>query len=390
MNQLVPDPIWGTPAVCLSSEDEVQRNRAHRYDSPRCGGKYKLPSFTKYYMGSLEEKGCNRKCLLTSWLLEQRRNEIECPIITRETIEEIKRRSPMSVPDRADEILKYLKLETQEPGRSITCSHSIYIEQLVYDNNSFDEISLTKKHKAYYNLLAYSESSTYNELKYLLKYLKKKDYIELEYNEEPFNKKISCLLTVEGYDRLKKIQQETKIESSTDMDKMQDTTDENRVDNENIRIFISYSWDNENHKQWVKSLAERLRNDGIEAILDQWELAPGDQVPHFMEKNIRESDHVLIICTSSYCEKSNNRRDGVGYEDNVMTAEVCQKENHRKFIPVLAKGSRAEAIPSWLNGKYYLDLSTNEIYERGYLELKRTLLGERPTAPPVRRRSANG
>jgi len=127
---------------------------------------------------------------------------------------------------------------------------------------------------------------------------------------------------------------------------MQDTTNANRVDDENIKVFISYSWDNENRKQWVKNLAERLCNDGIEAILDEWELAPGDQLTHFMEEKIRESKYVLIICTSNYCEKSNNRRGGVGYEDHVMTAEVYQKPNHRKFIPILAKGSWEDAAPS--------------------------------------------
>ena len=109
-----------------------------------------------------------------------------------------------------------------------------------------------------------------------------------------------------------------------------------------------------------------------------------------METEVRESKYVLIICTPSYRKKSNQRQGGVGYEDHVMTAEIYQKENHRKFIPVFAKGcSWNDAAPSWLSGKLYVDLSTTENYERGYSELRATLLGERPTAPPVQRRSPN-
>lgn len=50
------------------------------------------------------------------------------------------------------------------------------------------------------------------------------------------------------------------------------------------KVFISYSHDSIKHKQWVLNLATRLRNNGIDAILDQFELKPGDDIPHFMEK----------------------------------------------------------------------------------------------------------
>ena len=154
-----------------------------------------------------------------------------------------------------------------------------------------------------------------------------------------------------------------------------------------LKLLSLIHWDNENHKQWVKDLAQELRSDGIEALLDEWELALGDQLTHFMEKKIQECEYVLIICTPDYCKKSNDRQGGVGYEDHVMTASIYQKENNRKFIPILAKGLWKDAAPSWLLGKLYIDLSTIENYEKGYLKLKSTLLGERPIAPPVQRRS---
>ena len=149
------------------------------------------------------------------------------------------------------------------------------------------------------------------------------------------------------------------------------------------KVFISYSWDDESHKQWVRDFATRLRADGVEAILDQWEVVPGDRLPLFMEKAIRENSYVLIVCTPKYKEKSDNRKGGVGYEGDIMTAEVYAGANHRKFIPVLRRGSWATAVPSWLGGKYSIDLSGTPYLEDQYRDLVATLHNMRDQAPPV-------
>ena len=153
------------------------------------------------------------------------------------------------------------------------------------------------------------------------------------------------------------------------------------------KASISYSWDGNQHKEWVATLATKLREDGVATILDQWHAVPGDQLPEFMEKQIRENDYVLIICTPNYRLKSDGRKGGVGYEGDIMTAEVHTQRNHRKFIPILAQGTWEDAAPSWLKGKYYIDLSSPERYRENYPDLIATLLGERPIAPPLRRSS---
>lgn len=153
------------------------------------------------------------------------------------------------------------------------------------------------------------------------------------------------------------------------------------------KAFISYSWDDDNHKLWVANLATCLRDDGVETILDQWHAVPGDQLTEFMEKEIRKNDYVLIICTPRYRVKSDEREGGVGYEGDIMTAEVYAKKNHRKFIPILAKGTWDESSPSWLKGKYYIDLSTTEAYNHQYSYLLATVIGSRPKVPPVKKRT---
>jgi hypothetical protein len=148
--------------------------------------------------------------------------------------------------------------------------------------------------------------------------------------------------------------------------------------------FISYSWDDAAHREWVAALSNRLRFDGIDVKLDDWELRPGDQLPAFMESAIRNADFALIVCTPKYKAKSDGRLGGVGYEGNVITAELFVKGNERKFIPLLRVGDWRDAAPSWILGKYYIDLRGNPYDEEKYRELLSTLLEIRPVAPSVR------
>jgi len=149
------------------------------------------------------------------------------------------------------------------------------------------------------------------------------------------------------------------------------------------KSFISYSWDSKDHKDWVRDLAARLRSDSIDVVLDQWHLTLGDQLPEFMERSVRESDYVLVICTPRYKQRSDNRTGGVGYEGHIMTAEALTNPTPRKIIPILREPPWVAAAPSWIAGKYYADLSGTPYSETYYQDLLSTLLGTRPKAPPI-------
>ena len=149
------------------------------------------------------------------------------------------------------------------------------------------------------------------------------------------------------------------------------------------KAFISYSWENDDHRTWVRDIAIRLRADGIETTIDQWSAAPGDQLPAFMENAIRSNDYVLIVCTPKYKQRSDDRQGGVGYEGDIMTAEVFGTSNHRKFIPLLRIGSWSNAAPTWLLGKYFIDLSSSPYSEENYGDLLVTMHGTRTAPPPV-------
>jgi hypothetical protein len=66
------------------------------------------------------------------------------------------------------------------------------------------------------------------------------------------------------------------------------------------KIFISYSHDSAEHVQRVLTLANRLREDGIDCMIDQYVVVPEEGWRFWTERQIRDSDFVLLVCTESY------------------------------------------------------------------------------------------
>ncbi|WP_095055539.1 toll/interleukin-1 receptor domain-containing protein [Pseudomonas sp. Irchel s3b2] len=140
------------------------------------------------------------------------------------------------------------------------------------------------------------------------------------------------------------------------------------------KVFISYSHDSQEHKQWVLEFATRLRNSGVDAILDQWELQPGDDLPHFMEQNLASSDRVLMICTERYVGKANSGSGGVGYEKMIVTADLMRTIDSNKVIPLIRQTGTHET-PTFLKSKLFIDFSSDDQTEFSFDELIRTLHG---------------
>lgn len=53
----------------------------------------------------------------------------------------------------------------------------------------------------------------------------------------------------------------------------------------NPKVFISYAWSKDNLEK-VLELAKRLMNDGIQVILDKWDLKEGQDKYAFMEQSV--------------------------------------------------------------------------------------------------------
>jgi len=104
--------------------------------------------------------------------------------------------------------------------------------------------------------------------------------------------------------------------------------------------FISYSWDSDAHREWVRRFATDLRSHGVDAWLDQWDLQLGDDVTQFMERGVTQADYVVLVCTESFAVKANDRRSGVGYEQAIVTADLLTSQPPRgRFVCVLRSGT---------------------------------------------------
>jgi hypothetical protein len=66
------------------------------------------------------------------------------------------------------------------------------------------------------------------------------------------------------------------------------------------KVFISYSHDTVEHQERVLGLADRLRADGINAEIDQYNTAPPEGWPLWCERQIAAADVVLMVCTETY------------------------------------------------------------------------------------------
>jgi len=142
-------------------------------------------------------------------------------------------------------------------------------------------------------------------------------------------------------------------------------------------VFISYSWDDDEHKGWVKDFADRLLSDGVNAVVDQYDLSLGDRLPQFMEQSISDADFVLVICTPRYKEKADKRTGGVGYEGHIISDELFNHHNERKFIPVLRRGTFETSLPKFCAGKLSIDLSETPISQEQYHDLLITIFGKK-------------
>lgn len=140
-----------------------------------------------------------------------------------------------------------------------------------------------------------------------------------------------------------------------------------------ISVFVSYSWDSDEHKARVQSLVEQLRRDGFEVYTDQ-NMSLGEEITRFMEAGIVKCDRVLMICTPKYKRKADERKGGVGYESRICTSEVYQN-NEPKFIPILFEGTISGSFPVWIKGNLGVDLSDGNFmgpeYQRLVSDLKR-------------------
>jgi hypothetical protein len=154
------------------------------------------------------------------------------------------------------------------------------------------------------------------------------------------------------------------------------------------RVFISYAWTSAEHQRWVVDLATQLQRDGVDVVLDVWDLRPGQDKYSFMEQMIVDDtiQKVLIICNQAYEKKANERAGGVGDETQIITPAVFANARSEKFVPIIAErdANGGACVPAYIKSRIYVDVSSSQVYYEGYEQLVRLIHGAPAFAkPPV-------
>jgi hypothetical protein len=141
------------------------------------------------------------------------------------------------------------------------------------------------------------------------------------------------------------------------------------------RAFISYSWSSRTHQDWVLVLATRLREDGVDVVLDKWDLKEGHDALAFMEQMVSDPmvTKVIIVSDRVYAEKADGRQGGVGTEAQIISAEVYGKSNQDKFCAVVSEmdAEGGPYLPIYYKARIYVDLSNEDAYATNYDQLLR-------------------
>jgi Tfp pilus assembly protein PilF len=141
------------------------------------------------------------------------------------------------------------------------------------------------------------------------------------------------------------------------------------------KVFVSYSHDSLEHSDRVRELSDRLRADGIDCILDQYEISPPEGWPRWTDREIRVAEFVLMICTETYYRRVMGEETpgiglGVRWEGNSIYQHLYNAGTvNPKFIPVLLEPGNVEYIPTPLQGVARYAVQTEEGYEDLYRRL---------------------
>src|SRR5512135_1392410 len=156
------------------------------------------------------------------------------------------------------------------------------------------------------------------------------------------------------------------------------------------RVFLSYSHDSDEHAARVLDLANALRRDGSDVILDRYlqPRGPEEGWPLWMDRNIRDTDFVLMVCTATYLRRVMSEEEpglglGVRWESKLIYNRIYHDQpSGSRFIPILLPGSEPAHIPTPVLGHNRYQIASFSRTDRGYDDLYRHLMNKPEVIAP--------
>ena len=149
-------------------------------------------------------------------------------------------------------------------------------------------------------------------------------------------------------------------------------------------VFISYSYDSEEHRERVLELSTRLRHDGYDTRIDRYVTGtPAEGWPNWMMNQLDEAAFTLVVCTETYYKRFRGKEEpdrghGVGFEGVLITNMLYERKCQSvKFVPILFDSTHTQFIPEPLRGGTRYLLNSESAYE----ELRKFLDGAAGVEP---------
>lgn len=157
---------------------------------------------------------------------------------------------------------------------------------------------------------------------------------------------------------------------------------------EQIKLFVSYSWDSTEHIEWVRKLADSLEEiEEIHVTWDGYDLDSLVDKNYFMEAGIHDADFILAVTTANYKNKADDRKGGVGMETFMASAIHWNGLLRNKKSNLIVLEREPDSTPRYLSGHFHLDFKKDTEYLSRVEKLLNLLQGKASIARPVKRRS---
>jgi hypothetical protein len=217
-------PIWQTPAKALPTTHDGQE-----VDSARAGGRYFISGTAQATLKNRDEL---LRARLTTWLVDQRRLGVECPVVTSNVLNDIEHNRPLSIQERADRLLRFLGNQQKYIGESIHIEITNAAEKLY--GHGHTELGG--------QILAHAESVKSQEGVYLLEQLEKKGFLEVRSRSKDG---AEYVITVDGYTHL------------SDLD---------RAAVDSMQAFVAMWFDPSMDEVYQNGIQPAIENAGYEAV----------------------------------------------------------------------------------------------------------------------------
>lgn len=135
-------------------------------------------------------------------------------------------------------------------------------------------------------------------------------------------------------------------------------------------VFITYSWDSEEHNEKVLSFTNFLREKGFVAEMDKF-YSQNESATDFykmMHQAMTDYEKVIIVLSSGYKFKADSFKGGVGNEYSLIIKDIESQKN--KYILVSFEPISDDITPLNFKGRQIIDLSVKKNFNELFAKLQ--------------------